>query len=302
MGLRRSLGGLAVAVLLLAGCGGEEDARPDLVFVSSRDGDYAIYEMNADGAGQSRLTPREAEVTSPAQLFFQTEPAWSPDGSRIAFSSRRAGSFDLYVMNADGTGTKRLTSAKENETHPTWSPDGRSLAYARGGDIYTVGADGSGARTISEFSAQESDPAWSPDGEWIAYVRRAPGSRAFELWLMRPDGSERHALTRQNGRAATPAWSPDGARIVYATNAESENQSVYELFTIGSDGTGLRRVARTVGDNFEPAWSPDGSTIAYQEDGAIFTVELGAEGAVERLTDSENNDSSPAWNPVPPRE
>ena len=75
----------------------------------------------------------------------------------------------------------------------------------------------------------------------------------------------------------------------------------YELFTVGVDGKGLRSVAPTAGDNFEPSWSPDGSKIAYQEDGAIFTVELGG-GEVERLTDSANNDSSPAWNPQPPPE
>ena len=109
---------------------------------------------------------------------------------------------------------------------------------------------------------------------------------------MHPDGSARHALTKQTGGAFTPAWSPDSSRIVFSTNAKGE---LYELFTIGLDGKGLRSVAPTAGDNFEPSWSPDGSRIAYQEDGVIFTVELGG-GDVEKLTD----DSSPAWNPQPP--
>lgn len=113
---------------------------------------------------------------------------------------------------------------------------------------------------------------------------------------MRPDGSARHAVTTQGARAFTPSWSPDSLRIVFSTNAEGE---VYELYTVGVDGKGLRSVAPTAGDNFEPSWSPDGSKIAYQEGGAIFTVRLGG-GDVERLTDSENNDSSPVWNPRPP--
>jgi Tol biopolymer transport system component len=115
---------------------------------------------------------------------------------------------------------------------------------------------------------------------------------------MNVDGSGKRQLTSQDARAATPAWAPDGSRVAFVSNAESD---VYELFTIGVDGTGLRSVTPTAGDMFEPAWSPDGSKIAYQEDGAIYTVELGG-GAVERLTDSKNNDSSPVWNPVPPPE
>lgn len=296
MRLRRSLGGLCAAVAILAGCGSEEEARPDLAFVSSRDGDYAIYEMNADGGAQRRLTPAEGDVTSPARLFFQVEPSWAPDGARIAFSSRRSGTFDVYVMNADGTGTRRLTSTKENDSHPTWSASGRRLAFVRNEDIYTMNADGSDVRRASDPAAEEFDPAWSPDGGWIAYVRREPGTAARELWLMRPDGSRRHRLKSQTGTSATPAWSPDGSRIVFASN---EGGGRYELYTIGVDGSRLRRVAPTAQDNFEPSWSPDGTKIAYQEEGAIFTVALGS-GEVEKLTDGENNDSTPVWNPRPP--
>ncbi len=159
-----------------------------------------------------------------------------------------------------------------------------------------MNTDGSDPRRISDINAEESSPAWSPDGDWIAYIRRQPGGPIQDVWVMRPDGSERHALTRQNGRAFTPAWAPDSSRIVFSTNAKSGE--VYELFTIGADGKGLRRVVPTAGDNFEPSWSPDGTKIAYQEAGAIYTVELGGGGDVERLTDSANNDSSPVWNPA----
>jgi Tol biopolymer transport system component len=283
-----------VCAVLAAGCGGEE-ASPDLAFVSSRDGEYAIYVMNADGEGEERLTDAEGDASG-TSVFFQLDPAWSPDGARIAFTSGRSGSSDVYVMDADGTGTTRLTSTEQNDTHPTWSTDGRRIAFARAGDVYTMNADGSDPRRISDVLAEESDPAWSPDGEWIAYIRRTPGTPVQNVWVMRPDGSERHALTRQQGRAFTPAWSPDSSRIVFSTNAESR---LYELFTVGLDGEGLRQVAPTAGDNFEPSWSPDGSKIAYQEDGAIFTVELGG-GAVERLTDQANNDATPAWNPRRP--
>ncbi len=297
MRLRRYLVVLCVAVAaLVTGCGGDEEARPDLAFVSTRDGDYAIFEMNADGGRQRRLTSRDdTGASSPARLFFQFEPAWSPDGSSIAFASRRSGTLDVYVMDADGTGTTRLTSGKGNDSHPSWSADGEQIAFERDNDIYVMNADGSSPRRISDPTTEEREPAWSPDGAWIAYIRRTPGTATRELWIMRPTGAERRALTRRNATVATPGWSPDSSRIAFALNSDG----VYELFTIGIDGTGLRNVVDTASDNFEPAWSPDGSRIAYYEDGAIFTVELGG-GEIERLTDNENNDSSPAWNPAPP--
>ncbi len=84
------------------------------------------------------------------------EPAWSPDGTQIAFSSRVEGTFDIYTMSADGSGSRRLTSTKEHDSHPTWSSDGRMIAFARDGDIYVMDADGSGAHRISDSQSEES--------------------------------------------------------------------------------------------------------------------------------------------------
>ena len=292
-----TLGLLSAAVIALAGCGGGGSGSPDLAFVSSRDGDYAIYVMAADGGGQRRLTDEQDDATGTRTLFFQIDPAWSPDGTKIAFASRRSGSSDIYAMASDGTGTTRLTSGKQNDSHPTWSPDASRIAFARDGDIYVMNSDGSGAHRISDIDAEESDPAWSPDGKLIAYIRRIPGTPIQNVWVMQPDGSERRPLTKQNGRAFTPAWSPDSGRLVFTTNARTQH---FELFTIGVDGKGLRNVVPTANDDFEPSWSPDGSRIAYQEEGAIFSIELGGDRTVDKLTDYATNDSSPVWNPRPP--
>ena len=116
---------LLVAVgtaVVLSACGGGGDPRPDLLFVSTRDGDYAIYAMNVDGGRQKRLTRTEVDTSSPAGLFFQIDPAWSPDGAKIAFASRREGSSDIYVMRADGTGSRAVTRTKDWESAPDWGP------------------------------------------------------------------------------------------------------------------------------------------------------------------------------------
>ena len=95
----------AAVVASLAGCGGGGSSSADIAFVSSRDGDYAIYVMSADGKGERRLTKKDQEgVTEGESVFFQIDPAWSPDATKIAYASVRAGSPDIYVMNADGTG------------------------------------------------------------------------------------------------------------------------------------------------------------------------------------------------------
>jgi Tol biopolymer transport system component len=277
---------------LVSGCGGGGNPRPDLLLVSTRDGDYAIYAMNADGSRQKRLTETEIDTTSPKGIFFQTDPAWSPSGRLIAFSSKRSGSFDIYVMRADGSGTRQLTATRADDHHPTWSPDGTTIAFERGRKIYAVSAQGGSARLVSRGLAGDADPAWSPDGTRIAFVRRVAGGPVREIWTMGIDGGHAKAVTALHGSSINPAWSPDGKRIAFASNIVG---SLYDLYIVGIEGGQIRRLTRRGPDTFEPAWSPDGSKIAYTQDGAIWTIDL--TGSAEQLTDSANNDSSPAWNP-----
>lgn len=289
---------LAAVVALLPACGGSSEAPLDLALVSTRDGDYAIYTMAADGGSQTRMTDSEGgDSTQPNTLFFQIEPSWSPGGRRIAYSSRRSGSFDIYAMNADGTETQRLTSTRDQDGNPTWSPDGKRIAFQRGqqGRLWVMQADGSGARRVTDDQAEEDEPAWSPDGSWIVYTRRTPGTTVRELWLVHPDGSDRHQITSFASAVYDPAWSPDSKRIAFAGNLDGE---IFDIYSVGVTGKGLRRHTQSPDDAFEPSWSPDGQKIAFARGGAIATIDL--EGNVEEITDPASNDSSPAWNPKPP--
>jgi len=290
--LRSALFAVAAA-LLLASCGGS-DAAPDLLVVSTRDGDYAIYGMSATGTDERRLTDAKGDPSTPQGLFFQTEPAWSDDGSTIAFASKRSGTFDLYAMNADGSGTRRLTSTKDDDGQPDWSPDGKRIVFTRGspGRLFVMDAGGDGARRITAGLAEESEPAWSPDGRWIAYSRRVPGTSIRELWLVRPDGSQPRTLTKLGGVAQGPAWSPDGQQIAFSANVGGNR---FDIYTIGADGKDVQLVT-SGDDSIEPAWSPDGKTIAFSEAGAIVAIDV-ANGEERTLTDPDNNDSSPTWKP-----
>ena len=121
--------GAVGCLLLLTGCGGSGSPGDTIVFVSSRDGDYAIFGKNADGSSQGRLTDEEGDLSVEGGVEFQTDPAWSPDGSKIAFASAREGSYDIYVMDADGTDRVALTHDAAFDTVPLWSPDGRTILF-----------------------------------------------------------------------------------------------------------------------------------------------------------------------------
>jgi TolB protein len=285
----------ALTALSLSACGGSNPKGPPaLVFVSTKDGDYAIFGADADGKHVRRLTKEKGDASSPQGLFFQVQPAWSPDGTSIAFASARAGAAHVYVMRADGTGTRRLTSGGKNDDHPSWSPDGRRIIFSREGALFVVPAEGGSAHRVGHGFGNADNPAWSPDGKLIAYDYRRPGFSIRELYVMRTDGTGIRRVTRLGQVSGLPAWSPDGKRLAFQSNIRLGH---YEIYTIGLDGKGLRQMTQSVVDVIQPSWSPDGSKVAFSRDGAIWVDENGVQ---IKLTSGKNNDSAPAWRPVQP--
>jgi len=283
----------ACLAAVLSGCGGGPRPRPDLLYVSTKSGVYAIYGMNADGGRQRRLTrkvPRAA--SSPADLFFQVDPAWSPDGKEIAFASSRSGASAIYVMNGDGSGT-RLVASTPAGVHPSWSPDGKQIVFGGANHIglYVVDADGSHLHRIGHDSAKVAFPAWSPNGSWIAFSRTEPNTPVTELWVIHPNGKGLRRVTSLASTVASPSWAPDGKRLAFAAPVRGQ----YEIYVTNLDGTGLKRLTASASEDIDPAWSPDGKVIAFSRDGAIDTVDLAF--AVQSLTNGKNNDSGPAWKP-----
>ena len=185
--------------------------------------------MDARRRSQKRLTRTEVDTSSPAGLFFQIDPAWSPDGAKIAFASRRAGSSDIYVMrrrrDAAHSGSRRRVSTTRIPRGRRTDSRSRSSAPD---DIYVMRC---GRHLGAPRISHARDPTAIPRG-----LRTASGSRSFvacrahqehEIWMMRPDGSDRDALDRRcDGSSINPAWSPDSQRIVFASNIVG---SLYDL-------------------------------------------------------------------------
>jgi len=294
----------AASVLLLAfvagGCGGSGSSKHAnaLVFVSTREGPYELYTASATGGDQHRLTNDKGDASKPSELLYQIDPAWSPDGTRIAFASSRSGQLEVYTVDASGKDTTQLTRSKLEDRYPSWSPDGRRIAFAHGAPsrVYVMGADGRGVKPLTVGTDEQIDPAWAPRGNWIAYSRRTPGESVREIWIVHPDGSGARPVTKLEASSTQPAWSPDGTRIAFASNVHGGHIAIY---TIRLDGSGLQEVsASSPTDQIDPAWSPDGKTIVFSSDGALVSVAPSG-GTETVLTDGKDNDVSPAWNPAP---
>lgn len=273
-----------------------EKAR-QLAFVSGTGASSEIRVINSNDAG---------DVPIVANPGTDIDPAWSPDGSKLAFASDRGGSgLDVYTRGADAT-VVRLTQ-NFGGYRPAWSPDGARIAFVsdRSGNakIYLMDADGSNQVRITNNASYESDPAWSPDGTKIAFTSDRNGYSA--IWTMDADGSNPKELTSNSRGDWHPAWSPDGTKIAFSRGVSA---SVRDIWIMNADGTLIAPLTNGFTGAQDPSWSPDGRKIAmsspscdayyyyyYGCDAAIYVV--GLDGTVHSALASTSAASNPTWRP-----
>jgi TolB protein len=218
------------------------------------DGKRGLYRIKADGSGLKRLTTNRSDDNA----------AFSPDGERIVFARGEYGPLkrgmapvgpDIWVMRADGTHERALTSNPAPDDYPTFSPNGNKIAFdsERGdnADIYVMRADGTREHALTKGGRDEHDPDYSPDGKLITYSKYTGDD--YDVFVMDADGSHQLGLTTSSRFDGRSVFSPSGRKIVYLHETNSSDN----LFVIDADGS--HRGALTEGtqvDHVSPSWGP----------------------------------------------
>jgi len=218
---------------------------------------------------------------------------------KIAFQSKRDGNMNIYVMNADGSGLKRLTNNPAGDFKPVWSPDGRMIAFESDRDgnrnIYIMNADGSGLKNLTNSPDDDYSPIWSPNGEMIAFNSIKNGNQ--DVYIMNADGSGLKNLTNNPAGDANFEWSPDGRKIVLQSFRSGHDG----IYIMNPNEGGRERLATNSVHDYYPDWSPDGRMIAFESyrDGDLYLSVINADGSGERrLADTSGQCcKGPVWSP-----
>lgn len=283
-------------IILRLGGGINGIAESKIYFVNSRSGTKEIWVMDYDGQNQHPITHLGAISLSPrispdnSRLAFASlgkegwsirmfsfdlgrlvsfpggatggsnfSPAWSGDGSKIAFSSARSGAPEIWVSDASGGGAKQITAFRQADVAPTWNPrTNAQLAFVSGRtglpQIYMMDQDGSNVQRLTDGGYAIS-PSWSPNGQFLTfswnrkYGPGAPGGQ--DIYVMDIASKRWMQLTHESGSNDFPSWSPDGRHIVFERSMGGGHS---ELWTMLADGTEQHALTRS-GNNFMPNWS-----------------------------------------------
>ncbi len=264
---------------------------------SSRNGNYEIYTMNADGSGVTRLT------------FFSgaadDEPNFDATGNKILFTSDRSGSDEIYVMNASGGVATRLTNIPGRNNKAVFNPAGTKIAFIsrrfdNNENLFVMDADGSNQVRLTSFTTTGTfakDPSFNNDGTRIVFEsqRGVIGDAQWDIFSINPDGTGETRLTTTTQPDHTPSFSRDGAKIVFVSQRDGNN----EIYIMNSDGSNQTRLTNTPAHEFDPVFSPDGSRIAFTISGVGGIYVMNVDGTGTTLLTSTTFDTHPSFAPQP---
>ena len=276
-----------------------------------------FFNSNRDtGAGDIYAIPPGGGTLRITESMGSSDPAVNPQGNRIAFiSANPGGAYQVFLMNADGTGRVQLTTGNSAKLQPAWSPDGAQVAFVANSfdtdgqtdpEIWAIGVDGTGLRQITSNNVADTAPAWSPAGDRIAF------ERGQDIWTIGANGGGEVNLTPNSppgcspncyqGPDSDPAWHPSGTRIAYVHGYTPTGGGLPNIWTMDPNGAGKTNLSNNNAVSFtQPAWSPQGDRLAMV--GAMDTNRdiwtMNADGGGQApLETNPGHDINPDWGPL----
>lgn len=271
--------------LLLASNSNAQQVVFDSLFLGKSD----IYVVDTNGGGAVNLTNDSSR--------FDSNPQWSPDGTKIAYVSAKSAIGDIAVIDTDGGNQMLLTSSAAKDCFPMWSPDGTKILFQReeagNRDLYVMNADGSAQTQLTNAAGDDGQASWSPDGSKILFQSFRDGNG--ELYVMNADGSAQTNLTNHPKFETQGGFSPDGLRILFTTTRDS---FLGEIYVMNADGSNPVNLTNHPKSDTGARWAPDGMKILFrsERDGNNEIFVMNADGSNQtNLTSDGASDIDGRW-------